>query len=158
MKTLSTRVRRQCGAAAVEFAILAPLLVLLAFGISEAGRALYQYNTLAKATRDAARYLTSLPPGGGHATAKCLAVYGNRTCSGGALAPLLTVAMVSVCDGSNCSGTHANVPSTGNGGSSTGAINLVTVTITGFPFRTLVPYAFPDVTFGPISTTMRQVL
>ena len=142
----------------MEFAILAPLLVLLAFGISEAGRALYQYNTLAKATRDAARYLTSLPPGSGHAAAKCLAVYGNRTCSGDVLAPRLTIGMVSVCDGSNCAGSHANIPSTGNGGASTGAINLVTVTITGFPFRTLVPYAFPDVTFGPIATTMRQVL
>jgi Flp pilus assembly protein TadG len=151
MKINPTGLRRQRGVAAVEFAIFGLLLCVLAFGISEAGRALYQYNTVAKATRDAARYLTSLPPGTGHAAAKCLAVHGNRTCAGAALAPGLTTALVSIDQ-------YSNVLSTGNGGTATGAMNLVKVTITDFPFRTLVPFVFPDVAFGPISTTMRQVL
>lgn len=154
--------RSERGAAAVEFAILAALvLVPLAFGLSEAGRALYQYNTLVKSTRDAARYLTSLPPGAGHAAAKCLAVYGNRTCSGSPLAPGLATGQVSICDASNCA-DHANEPSNGNGGASTGSINLVSVMISDYPYASLLPALFPSVTFGsaafPLRTTMRQVL
>lgn len=40
-----------------ELAILLPLLVLLVFGITELGRALYQQNTLVKAIESGARYL-----------------------------------------------------------------------------------------------------
>lgn len=50
---------RQRGIAMVEFTIVAPLLLLLMFGIAEFGRALYQYNALNKAVRDAARYLAT---------------------------------------------------------------------------------------------------
>ena len=41
----------------VEFAIILPLLVLLVFGITELGRALYQWNTLTKAVHAGARYM-----------------------------------------------------------------------------------------------------
>jgi hypothetical protein len=54
---------QQKGVAAVEFAILLPLLLLIVFGITEFGRALYAYNTLVKATRDAARYYAIQQPG-----------------------------------------------------------------------------------------------
>ena len=145
------------GVAALEFAILLPLLVLLCFGITEGGRAIYQYNTIAKATRDAARYLTLVPPGQGHATARCLALHGNRTCSGDLLVPNLGAATVTIWDATN-RGDHSDVPAVGNGTTSTGRINLVTVQIAGYPFDSLVPAFFPDVAFGPISTTMRQVL
>lgn len=46
------------GAVMVELALLLPLLVLLVFGITEIGRALYQHNTLAKAIESGARYLS----------------------------------------------------------------------------------------------------
>ena len=36
-----------------------------------------------------------------------------------------------------------------------GAVNLVTVTIQNYQFTTLVPFVIPDITLGPISTTMR---
>jgi Flp pilus assembly protein TadG len=145
------------GLAAVEFAFLLPLLVLLCFGITEGGRAVFQYNTIAKATRDAARYLTLVPPGQGHATARCLALHGNRTCAGDLLVPNLGAATVTIWDASN-RGDHSDVPAVGNGTTSTGRINLVTVEIRGYPFDSLLPAFFPDVAFGPISTTMRQVL
>lgn len=41
----------------VEFAIVAPLLLLLLLGIGELGRAFFQYNTLTKSVREGARHL-----------------------------------------------------------------------------------------------------
>lgn len=52
------RYPRQQGLAMVEFAIVLPLLLLLMFVAAEFGRALFQYNTLIKAVRDGARYLS----------------------------------------------------------------------------------------------------
>jgi hypothetical protein len=63
----------------------------------------------------------------------------------------LGTAMVSVMDSSN-STSHAN-QATGSG-----VINLVTVEVRGYPFTSLVSFVVPNITFGPIGTTMRQVL
>lgn len=41
----------------VEFAIVLPLLVILVFGITELGRAIYQQQTLTKATATGARFM-----------------------------------------------------------------------------------------------------
>jgi Flp pilus assembly protein TadG len=144
---------KQRGVAAVELGIVLIPLVLLAFGITELGRAVYQYNTLVKTTRDAARFLSTRGPGDADdiAIARCLAVHGNRTCEGSALVPNLTAAMVNVMDSSS-SAAHAN-QATGSG-----VINLVTVQVEGYPFTSLVSFVVPNMTFGPIGTTMRQVL
>lgn len=48
---------RSRGAVMVEFAILTPILVLLAIGIAELGRVLYQQNSLTKSVTSGARYL-----------------------------------------------------------------------------------------------------
>lgn len=53
---------RQKGAAAVEFAIVISLLVLITGGIIEFGRVLWYYDALTKATRDGARYLSTSAP------------------------------------------------------------------------------------------------
>jgi hypothetical protein len=45
----------------VELAIVTPLLVILVFGITEIGRALYQQNVLTKAVTAGARYLARGP-------------------------------------------------------------------------------------------------
>lgn len=143
----------QRGVAAVELAILLIPLVLLTFGITEYGRAMYQYNTLAKGVRSAVRHLSV--NSAGDATqigiAKCLAVYGNAACTGAPLVPGLTTAMVSVCDTTNCASTHLN-QSTGSG-----VVNLVSVTISGYVFTSIVPSLAPNITFGDLSATMRQV-
>jgi Flp pilus assembly protein TadG len=47
--------RREHGAAAVEFALLLPLLMLLLFGIVEFGLALHRQQVLATASREGAR-------------------------------------------------------------------------------------------------------
>lgn len=85
----------QRGLAAVEFAIVAPVLLLLMLGVAEFGRALFQYNTLAKAVRDAARYYSVNAFVGSttteDATAKIRAAnlvqYGNRDGAGDLLLP-----------------------------------------------------------------------
>lgn len=53
--------KTETGAAAVEFAIVLPLLVLVFTGMIEYGRLMWNYNALAKATRDAARFLSMEP-------------------------------------------------------------------------------------------------
>jgi Flp pilus assembly protein TadG len=143
---------RQRGVAAVEMGLVLIPLVLLVFGTTELGRALFQYNTLAKATRDAARYLSEQGPGDANdlAAARNLAVYGNPGGTGTALVPGLTTANVSICDAVSCPSTHLAV-TTGSG-----SVNLVTVTVTGYAFTSLVPFVIPSITFHDISTTMRQ--
>lgn len=47
--------RNDCGAAAVEFALVAMLLLTLVFGIAEFGRMWYLQSSLAAAARDGAR-------------------------------------------------------------------------------------------------------
>lgn len=53
--------RHSAGVAAVEFAIVLVVLMLIVAGIVEFGRALWYYDALAKGTRDAARYLSTIP-------------------------------------------------------------------------------------------------
>ena len=71
--------RRQCGIAAVEFAILLFVLVPIIAGVIEFGRAFWYYDAVLKGTRDAARYLSTatageLKDGTGPTTAKNIAV------------------------------------------------------------------------------------
>lgn len=49
------------GAVVAEFAILAPLLVVLGLGAAEIGRAVQHHHTVEKSARDAARYLSRVP-------------------------------------------------------------------------------------------------
>jgi Flp pilus assembly protein TadG len=142
---------QQRGVAAVEFAILLPLLLLIVFGITEFGRALYYYNTIVKATRDAARYYAAQQPGMPplkEAEIKNLAVYGNTAGTGSPLAPNLATGMVTLCDWMSCPATNKVT---------TPAVNLVTVTITGYTFQYFVPFFTADlssIVFDDISTTM----
>lgn len=84
----------QRGVAITEFALVLPLLVLLALITSDYGRAVYQYNTLTKSVRDAARFLSMQSPGSGGSVAKNLVVYGNPSGSGSPLALGLSVSQV----------------------------------------------------------------
>ncbi|TMH08287.1 MAG: pilus assembly protein [Betaproteobacteria bacterium] len=138
------------GVAAVEFALLLPPLLLMLFGTTEFGRAIYTYNTLDKAARDAVRYLSQHGPGDttAQAEARCLAAYGNTTCSGSPLAPGLTTANVTVCDALSCPATHAAQPT------GLGVISLVSVTVTGYAYSSMVQFVMPDITFKDISVTM----
>ena len=74
------------GAVLAEFAIMAPILVVLGLGAAEIGRAVQHHHTIEKSARDAARYLSRVPAtcGGGISaanitTAKNLAWTGYAT-------------------------------------------------------------------------------
>lgn len=148
---------RQRGVAAVELAVLLTPLVLMLFGATELGRAVYTYNVLDKTVRDAARHLSQHAAGDTTiaAEATCLAVYGTTDCTGTVVATGLTKSMVTVCDAtqvSPCTTTYAN-QATGSG-----SVNLVSVTITGYAFKSLAAFVIPNISFKPVSVTMRGQL
>jgi Flp pilus assembly protein TadG len=150
--------RNQSGVAAVEMALLLPFLLLLAFGLTELGRAVYQYNALAKAVRDGARHLSQYAPGDaarlGEARRLVLCGKINTTdtdCANNALVAGMSLNDIHVYD--RTTDSNYNLQETGRG-----TVNLVRVEVSGFVFRSLVPAFVPSVTFSPISTTMVQVL
>ena len=99
---------RQRGAAMVELAILVPVLLMLAFGITELGRALYQYSSLGKSVDGAARYMsrawgavttdcvTDTGWGAAVIAATNVAVSGDESGAGEALLPALDAADISI--------------------------------------------------------------
>lgn len=107
MRAGQTQCGRQRGVATVEFAITLPLLMLLILATAEVGRALFQYNTLTKALRDSARYVSGARPGTTGVfnltaeirdAAQKLAVYGNAAGAGATLLPGLAPSDVTVVD------------------------------------------------------------
>jgi len=144
----------QRGVAAVEMGLLLIPLVLMVFGTTELGRAIYSYNTLDKTVRDAARHLSQHGPGDATIAteARCLAVYGVTDCTGTPVAPGLTTGMVTICDATLCPSTHANQPT------GLGSVNLVTVGIQGYGYASAVQFVVPSMTFNNISTTLRAQL
>lgn len=151
------------GVALIEFALVLPLLLILTFITTEFGRALYQYNTLTKAVRDASRYLSVQDPSietndplGLITNAKNLVVFGNVDGTGNPLALGLTANQVPK-------------PTWQYVGASP-VINTVTIRIAGcatsappcYKFTPLVSSAFGvnfgTVNFADISATMRAPL
>jgi Flp pilus assembly protein TadG len=55
MMSLHKRLRSESGASAVEFALLLPVLMMILFGITEFGLALYRQTILTNASREGAR-------------------------------------------------------------------------------------------------------
>jgi hypothetical protein len=63
MKSISGRKQHDQGASLVEFALIAPLLFLLIFGMIEFGRVVATFNSVNTAAREGARYGTALGEG-----------------------------------------------------------------------------------------------
>lgn len=157
------KTRKQHGVAAVEMALILIPMLVLCFGITELGRALYQYNGLVKATRGAARYLSqqslASPPTGETAAslrlkAQSLALCGAYNCAGVPVQVTgLTLGMISVCDPVLCATTHANVP-TGEGTTSLVSVSINAANDSQFMFTSLASWVIPNITFGPIRITM----
>jgi len=106
--------RRQTGLAMVEFAISAPVLLLLMFGTFEFGHFLIQYSTLNDAVRNASRYVAGKGLYGSTQTLKTgadwsslvtegtnLAVFGNIAGTPPAVLPLLKAGDITVTSDPN---------------------------------------------------------
>lgn len=146
MKQAGTRHQR--GVALVEFALILPTLLILMFIVTELGRAVMQYNAVAKSVRDAARYLSIQLPGTKMAEARNLVVYGNTAGTGAPLVPGLSAGLVP--------------DPTWQSAGAAPVITTVTVQVTGFTFVPMVGSAFGlslgPYTYGTIRATMRSHL
>ena len=143
---------KQQGMAVVEFALILPLLLLLTFVTTEFGRALYQYNTITKSVRNAARYLSMQTPGTHIDEAKNLVVYGNTVGTGAPLALGLEVINV--------------LPPSWQTTGSEPLINTVKITVSGYQFSPLFGSIFGvafsnesgKIPYSDISAIMRSPL
>ena len=89
--------RSEQGTQLVELAIVLPLLLVMFGSVAEFGRLFYTYQTLSKATRAGARYLTTEPGSGtSDAEAANLVIYGNTAGTGDPILPGLTADNVDV--------------------------------------------------------------
>jgi Flp pilus assembly protein TadG len=147
--------KTQAGLAAIEFVLILPILLILAFGVIDFGRLLFQYNTLTKSTRDATRYLAAIvrPPAAAFATdtnyttavnnARRLALCGTiAACGGNTLVSGLTAANITV-----------DYPA------SVGSITYVRILVSNYStsFLTNALGGLGTQNLGTISVTMRQV-
>ena len=137
---------RQRGTAIIEFALVLPLLVLMSILVVELGRAMYQYNALAKSVRDAARYLSMQLPNTQVAEAKNLVVFGNPGGTGTPLLPGLDAA------------THVPDPTWQDAGADP-VIRTVTIQVNNYTFQSMFTAVFgvnfPPLQFSAIQATMR---
>ena len=140
--------KRQQGAAIVEFALILPFLLVLTFTVTEMGRAFYQYNVLVKSVREAARYLTTRTPHDAAVitNAKNIILYGNPSGSGSVVLTGLSLSNVSDPVWSS-TGTFPDM-------------NTVTVSVTNYRFTPLATsvfgFNFSNIVFSPIKATMRS--
>ena len=138
----------QQGVAIVEFALVLPMLILLLLIVTELGRALMQYNTVAKSVRDAGRYLSIQLPNTKLTEAKNLVVYGNTAGTGSPLVTGLSTGLVP--------------DPTWQPAGTDPIITTVTVQVSGYAFTPMVPSVFGmslgPYTFAPIRATMRSHL
>lgn len=90
--TIRKFVRCDSGTQMIEFAIIFPVLLLLFAGTTELGRLFFQYTTLAKGTRAAARFLSTQPNVATSTTAaKNIVLCGNAAGCGGSGQPPITL-------------------------------------------------------------------
>src|SRR5215216_4468041 len=84
IKRINDLLRRDDGGALAELAILVPFLAVMLGGVCEFGRYFQNYDTVAKATRTASRYLSNHPLTPEEiGRAQSLVVCGKLTCGAG---------------------------------------------------------------------------
>ena len=149
--------RTQAGLAAIEFALILPVLLILGFGVIDFGRVLFQYDTLTKSTRNATRYLAAVvrPPAAAFATdanyttaadsavnnARNLALCGTiAACGSSTLVSGLTASNITI-----------DYPA------SVGNITYVRVLVSNYSTSYVTNVLGVSKNLGTISVTMRQV-
>ncbi len=156
MRSCPVPAHRHKGAIAVEFALVATILIPLIIGTVEFGRVLYAYDTLTKAVRSSARYVSVAKEGPADATvqaaARCIVVTGSPGLSGSGCAnpaqlPGLTTAMVNIMHPS----ANPEVQSIETG---SGQIGVITVAITSYPLSQIAAILYPSLSLANISVTV----
>jgi Flp pilus assembly protein TadG len=116
--------RDERGAALLEFALVAPLLLALTFGAIDAGRFLFLQHALLNAVRDGARLA--------------------------AVSPMATAAEVSTATAQVVGAVRARIPDAQGGSAAvtvalqgTAPAQTVRVSVAGYPFTRLVPFLVP---------------
>jgi len=126
-KILRNFFKRENGTQLIEFAIVFPVLLLLFAGTTELGRLFYTYNSLAKATRSGARYLSTVQNvSTSTAAGKNVVLCGNPGGCGGSGQPAVILPNLTA------SNIVVTPPATGVG------VKYVTVSITGYTYQPLV--------------------
>lgn len=134
--------RRQKGMSTVEFAVAGFMATVILMGCIEIGRLFYVWNTLAEGTRHAA-HIGVLCPYNDAAVKKAAMVVAN-TAGDSSVLYGLTQSMVSV----------AYLDSTGAPTTVTGSIAFVSVSISGYTHRLLIPGFAKTLTVPPFTTTV----
>ncbi len=158
IKTINQYTQRlQRGAAAVEFAIVISLLMLITGGIIEFGRVLWYLDALTKATRDGARLMSEAPKmemGNYVGTTQGLV---QNEAAAASLSPALALAKIAV----QCDYGAGWVACTNAASQAVPGPLYVTVAITGYPVDFGSWFAIPLPSGGPWvltpHTTMRYM-
>lgn len=125
--TVRKFLRCESGTQMIEFALVFPMLLVLFAGTTELGRLFYQYTTLAKGTRAAARYLSTQPNVTTSTTAaKNIVLCGNAAGCGGTGQPPVSLPNLAPAN------VVVTPPTTGVG------VHYVTVEITNYNYQFLV--------------------
>lgn len=144
--------RGQRGLALVELALVMVPLVLLLGATADLGRAFYTFDTLTKAARSAARYLSlgDTTDATRLANARNLVLYGNTDGTGTKLVADLSSTHVAICTPTTCAVDHSDQT---NG---IATVDLVSVRISGYAYTSLFSAMLPaTLDFHDISVTMR---
>jgi len=126
-KALRRFVKSESGTQTIEFVFVFPCLILLFAGTTELGRLFYMYNSLAKATRAGARYISSVSNASNSVTAtKNIVLCGDIAgCGGTGQNPIMFTNLTA-------SNVVVTLPGTGTGP------QYVTVSITNYNYVPLV--------------------
>ena len=161
------KLHKQAGVATVELAFIIAPMLLLCFGITEIGRALYQYDGVVKASRGAVRYLTqqnlndAAVYSAAQAIAKSMVVCGKPPPASGVPYAACAGSDVRLVPGLESEeqvmvATHRGVLT------GAGSIDLVTVTVGGsggnaVRFNSMLPIPggwLDNFSFAPVAVTM----
>jgi Flp pilus assembly protein TadG len=146
MKLKNRTEESEKGQALLEFAAVTLLFFTLVFGIIEFGRALWAWNTIAQATRAAARYAAVEIPTGGDTEIKKVVVY-NDPSAGASSTPVLpglTEANVTVRYLNNDGSVAANK----------NVADLIEVSVVNYQFTFLVSLFGPQIALPPFTTSL----
>ena len=136
---------RQRGITTVEFAIVAPVLFMVMFGVIEFGRALFVANALVESTRRGARTAAICPVGSPRPAQVAIMANGGGVSQ---IASDLTTANVVV------SYLDENGAVLANPGASFTSIQYVQVRIVGYQLQMMIPFVMPELLLPEFAATL----